>query len=310
MILRHLRIRVGERKGPGKLRRTLGEQTHALDLTGMNIMADHCEAAYANDQIFNTYGSEQREAVTLQWSYIYGGPTRSTHEKGDHSMSTVAVGWGFVTLHHNLFAHTKLRNPRLDMLTYDFRNNVIYNYVGTGYGSDNDTRRLNYIGNLIKKGPNTTGDATHAFSGKGHHWQAYGEGNQLPPDFQAVFEAPDGVGISRPHPFAPVTTHTAAEAYRLVLAQGGATKPVRDAITTYVAQSVRDGTGSVPGTPDDWPHGGFPTYPPAKAPADKNANGVPDAWEIAHGLDPATSKATGRDLDARYDNIEVYLNSL
>ena len=171
VILRHLRIRVGEIKGPGKLRRVLGEQTHALDLAGMNVIADHCEAAFANDQIFNTYGSKYREAATLQWSMIYGGPTKSTHEKGDHSMSTVAVGWTYVSLHHNLFAHTKLRNPRLDMLTYDFRNNVIYNFYGNGYGSPNDTRRLNYVGNTMKKGPDSIGSAAYAFSGTGPFWQ-------------------------------------------------------------------------------------------------------------------------------------------
>lgn len=310
VILRHLRIRVGETKGPGDLRRTLGEQTHALDLTGMNIIADHCEVAYANDQMFNTYGTEAREAVTLQWSYVYGAPRRSTHEKGDHSMTTVGVGWGFVSLHHNLFAHSLRRNPRVDMLTYDFRNNVVYNFSGNGYGSDNDTRRLNYVGNVMKKGPDSTGKVAHAFSGTGGYWQAYGEGNQLPEDFQGVFDAPAGVVISQPHPFAPVTTHLAADAVGLVLAQGGATKPARDAITTWVAQTVRDGTGFAPGTPDDWPHGGFDRYPPAKAPADQTGNGIPDAWETAHGLDPATSRATGRDLDPRYDNLEVYLNSL
>ena len=56
--------------------------------------------------------------------------------------------------------------------------------------------------------------------------------------------------------------------------------------------------------------GGSTTYPPAQAPADRNANGIPDQWETARGLDPATCKATGRDLDPRYDNLEVYLNSL
>jgi pectate lyase len=310
VILRHLRIRVGETKGPGDLRRTLGEQTQALNLNGMNVIADHCEAAYANDQILNTYGTNRRLATTLQWSYVYGGPTRSTHEKGEHSMTTVAVGWGFVSLHHNLFAHSKLRNPRLDMLTYDFRNNVIYNFNGNGYGSDNDPRRLNYIGNVMKKGPDSTGRVAYAFSGKGHYWQAYAGGNELPADFKGVFEAPDGVVVSRPHSFAPVTTHPAAEAYRLVVAEGGATKPVRDRITSYVAQTVQEGGGFVPRTPDDWPHGGFDRYAPATGAAETNANGIPDAWEIARGLNPATAKATGRDLDPRYDNIEVYLNSL
>lgn len=310
VILRHLRIRVGEIKGPGKLRRVLGEQTHALDLAGMNVIADHCEAAYANDQIFNTYGTVNREAATLQWSMIYGGPTKSTHEKGNHSMSTVAVGWTFVSLHHNLFAHTRLRNPRLDMLTYDFRNNVVYNFYGNGYGSPNDTRRLNYVGNTMKKGPDTTGSTAYAFSGTGHYWQYFVADNRVPADFKGVIEAEKVGPLSRPIPFAPVTTHSADDAFKLVVEQSGATKPVRDAISTWVAQSVIDGTGAVPGTPDDWPHGGFPTYAPAQAPADKNANGIPDEWETAQGLDPAKTLATGRDLDPHYDNIEVYLNSL
>lgn len=310
VILRHLRIRVGETKGPGDLRRTLGEQTHGLDLTGMNIIADHCEVAYANDQMFNTYGLEGREAMTLQWSFIYGAPRRSTHEKGDHSMTTVGVGWGFVSLHHNLIAHSLRRNPRVDMLTYDFRNNVIYNFFGNGYGSDNDPRRLNYVGNVMKKGPDSTSKVAYAFSGKGPYWQAYGEGNQLPADFKGVFEAPEGVVVSRPHPFAPVTTHSAAEAYQMVLAQGGAIKPARDRVTGYVAQTAQDGSGFAPGTPDDWPDGGFDRYSRATAPADKTGNGIPDTWEVVRRLDPVKSLATGRDLDPRYDNIEVYLNSL
>jgi|GEM_PF-1146898 len=309
VILRYLRIRVGEIKGPGKIRRVLGDKTHALDLSGINVIADHCEAAYANDQVFNVYGIERRVAATLQWSYVYGAPTHSTHEKGEHSMDMVIAGWSFASFHHNLIAHGRSRNPRVDMLTFDFRDNVIYNFVGTGYGSDNDTRRLNYIGNTLKQGPDTKG-AAYAFAGTGPYWQLYGADNQLPPDFKGVFSAPGNAPLPDPIPVAPVTTQHAAAAYRLVLDQGGANKPVRDSITTYVAQTVHDGTGFIPGTADDWPTHGYAKYPRAKAPADKNHNGIPDKWEIAHKLNPATCKATGRDLDPNYDNIEVYLNSL
>ena len=276
----------------------------------MNVIADHCEAAYANDQVFNIYGIVRRVAVTMQWSYIYGAPKHSTHEKGDHSMDSVNAGWGYASFHHNLIAHGERRNPRVDLLTYDFRNNVIYNFIGNGYGSDNDTRQINYVGNTMKKGPDSTGHTAYAFSGTGPYWQFYGEGNSLPPDFKGVFDAPGNTALTHPIPFAPVATQTADEAYRLVLSEGGATKPVRDSITSYVAGTVRDGTGFIPNTADDWPHHGYATYPPAKAPVDTNHNGIPDAWEKAHGLNPATCKATGRDLDSHYDNIEVYLNSL
>lgn len=309
VILRHLRIRVGEVKGPGETRRVLGEQTHALDLAGMGVIADHCEAAYANDQMFNTYGTDRRLAVTLQWSCLYGAPTHSTHEKGAHSMTTVGVGWGFVSLHHNLIAHSRLRNPRVDMLDYDFRDNVIYNFVGTGYGSDNDPRRLNYVGNTLIKGPDT-GDISHAFASTGPYAQLFGEGNDLPADFTNLFTAPAETIVAHPLPAAPVATEPAALACEHVLAHSGASKPVRDSVTTWVIETVRTRTGKVPGTPEDWPGGGFARYAPAPAPTDANRNGIPDAWERAHGLDPATCRATGHDLDPRYDNLEVYLNSL
>ena len=313
VIVRHLRIRVGETKGPGPVPRTLGEQTHGLDVSGMNVIVDHCDIAYANDQVFNVYGVDRRLATTLQWSYIYGGPSRSTHEKGDHSMGTLGVGWGFVSLHHNLIAHTRTRNPRVDMLTYDFRNNVIYNFGGAGYGSPNDNLRLNYVGNTLKRGPDTQRKDLHAFGDRPQfstaYGQWYGEGNQLPDGFAGLFDAPAPTPVDRPHRVTPVTTHAAADAYRLVLALGGASKPVRDAVTRYVAGTVADGTGFIPGTPADWPGGGFAQYPTAAPAADDNRNGIADAWERARGL-AARTLATGRDLDPRYDNIEVYINSL
>ncbi|GET31317.1 hypothetical protein PbJCM13498_01800 [Prolixibacter bellariivorans] len=310
VILRYLRIRVGDIKGPGNLKRLLGEQTHALDLNGMNIIADHCDIAYACDQVFNTYGQHRREATTLQWSYIYGAPTASTHEKGNHSMISVGVGWGWVSSHHNLLAHGRVRNPRIDMLTYDFRNNVIYNFVGTGYGSSNDYLRLNYVGNTLKKGPDSKGNPKYAWSENTKYAQWYGRDNKLPADFKSVFGKSDVAVISAPIPSIPVVTQPAEEAYRLVLEKGGATKPVRDTITSYVAQTVKNGTGFIPGTPADWPEGGFATYPKVKAPVDTNKNGIPDKWEISHGLDLKKTKATGHDLDPKYDNIEVYMNSI
>lgn len=310
VILRYLRIRVGDIKGPGNLKRVLGEQTHAMDLSGMNIIADHCDIAFACDQVFNTYGQYKREATTIQWSYIYGGLTASTHEKGNHSMTSVGVGWGWVSSHHNLLAHGRVRNPRIDMLTYDFRNNVIYNFVGTGYGSDNDYLRLNYVGNTLKKGPDTKGNPMYAWSENTKYAQWYGKGNNLPNDFKSVFGKSDVAEVKEPIPFIPVLTQSADEAYKLVIEKGGATKPVKDKITSYVSQTVKNGTGFIPGTTDDWPDGGFAKYPQAKIPVDNNQNGIPDNWETNHGLDLNKSKANGHDLDPKYENIEVYMNSI
>jgi len=43
---------------------------------------------------------------------------------------------------------------------------------------------------------------------------------------------------------------------------------------------------------------------------DENQNGIPDKWKIRRGLDLKKTKATGHNLDLKYDNIEVYMNSL
>jgi pectate lyase len=53
-----------------------------------------------------------------------------------------------------------------------------------------------------------------------------------------------------------------------------------------------------------------PADPPAP-PLDTDQDGMPDAWEIAHGLDPAVQDHNGTALSASgYTNLELYLNEL
>ena len=56
--------------------------------------------------------------------------------------------------------------------------------------------------------------------------------------------------------------------------------------------------------------GGWPDLAPGIPWIDTDADGMPDEWETAHGLDPATADgATDRDGDG-YSNLEDWLNSL
>ncbi len=161
VVMRYLRVRVGDIKGPGKLARVLGDQTQALDFTGMNIIIEHCEFAYANDQTVNIRGHRPwnhplgtvRVGSTFQWNYVYGALRRSVHEKGDHSAGYAFAGYGYLSLHHNLTAHCRWRNPRLQSIATDWRNNTLYDYWYTGYGgygSPADFLKFNYIGNVQK----------------------------------------------------------------------------------------------------------------------------------------------------------------
>jgi pectate lyase len=307
VILRYLRFRVGDIKGPGKNPRVLGDQTHAIDISGANIIIDHCEFAYANDQLVNIYGfkPEERVAVSFQWNYVYGGLSRSTHEKGVHSMSYFLCGWGYASFHHNLTAHTMKRNPRVWGLWMDYRNNTLYDYIGTGYGEEpDDYVKLNYIANTQKRGI-----YTYAYSANGICGQYYAEGNANPSGKEPFLKVPAETIMNAPFEASPVTTLTAAEAYNDILRWGGATLPVRDSITRFITESTCNGTGRIPGTTEDWPLGGYPVYGSAVPLADSDHDGMPDEWEIRYGLNPNDPSDAAKDKDGDgYTNLEEYIN--
>jgi pectate lyase len=73
-------------------------------------------------------------------------------------------------------------------------------------------------------------------------------------------------------------------------------------------KSVRDETGtSRGGTTGPWPD--LATGAPSP-PVDSDHDGMPDAWEKAHGLDPANA-FDGTAIAANgYTNVENYLNEL
>ena len=57
--------------------------------------------------------------------------------------------------------------------------------------------------------------------------------------------------------------------------------------------------------------GGWPELKSLPAPSDKDSDGMPDAWELTHGLDPHDPSDGNKDRDQDgYTNIEEYINSL
>jgi len=314
VILRYLRVRVGDIKGPDDTPRVLGDQTQVLDFTGMNLIADHCEFAYANDQIINIRAHHPayagmfphktvRVATTFQWNYVYGGLARSTHEKGHHSMTAIFHGYGYLSFHHNMISHSTRRNPRLTAIATDWRNNTLYEYWNTGYGSQPDFVKFNYVGNVLKRGrqrfaSTSEGSVSAHFFGRDN----IGTGEQL-------FIAPREAILDEPWNAMPVRTDAPEVAYEKVLKNGGVDLPVRDVITRYVGDNARNNKGHTPGTTDDWPHGGYAAYEPAEPQRDADTDGMPDWWEKEHGLDPndASDNAEDRDKDG-YTSVEEYIN--
>lgn len=122
----------------------------------------------------------------------------------------------------------------------------------------------------------------------------------------SAFE-PDIFAVA-PHAAPPVETQPAAAAYELVLAHVGATVPKRDPTDARTLADVRSRTGRIIRHEKDLGTG--PTYADGTAPRDSDGDGIPDEWEVAHGLDPNDASDANRVNTDGYTNLEVYLNSL
>jgi len=319
VVVRHLRFRPGD---------ISGEEVDGLNIGrgARRVVVDHCSASWSVDESLSLAGDVQD--VTVQWCLIAEALDHSRHHKGPHGYGSLVRASGGVSLHHNLWAHNAARNPRLGddygrppWPLFDVRNNVIYDYGALASGMTGDRLRANYVANYLRPGPSSrtkrgvivlTDTADAGF---------YVDGNVVDgrPDVSAdnslLFDRIEAGGrrlvrlVERPFEVAAVRTSDAVQALRDVLAGVGATRPRRDAVDTRVVGEVESRTGRVIDSQEDV--GGWPAYASAPAPADTDADGLPDSWERAHGLDPADPRDAARTADARgFTFLEVYLNEL
>ncbi len=134
------------------------------------------------------------------------------------------------------------------------------------------------------------------------------------------------------HPYYQVMSAT--EAYDYVLENAGATLPCRDALDRKIIEEVRTGkpfyaADAQPDTyqfkyrrmpKDSWTIGiisdiqqigGLPVYKKWKPYVDTDNDGMPDAWEKAHGLNPRDASDANKDsVGDGYTNIERYINGI
>lgn len=136
----------------------------------------------------------------------------------------------------------------------------------------------------------------------------------------------------KPLPMPQITILDASAARKYVLENAGATLPRRDAVDRRIIKQVVTGkidfdpNVKLPDTqfkyrrlpPDSYKIGiitdpsqvgGYPDYrgTPYK---DSDNDGMPDAWEKAHGLNPNNAADAAKTTSSGYSNIEVYLNSV
>ena len=313
MIVRYLRSRAGER---------MGKEVDSLDIGhgSRNVIFDHCSASWSVDECFSLSGDVQD--VTVQWCIIAEGLNRSVHKKGAHGYGSLARANGAVSYHHNLWAHNNARNPRMGdnygkppYPTFDFRNNVVYDYGGTASGLTQGVLKINYAANYIKPGPSSKArlpltigspSALQVFI-SGNYWDGHPRETA---DNDAFFDPAEKQVTLVRQPFAapPVTMFSAESAFAAVLEKAGASLPLRDAVDRRIVDEARTSRGRIIDATSEV--GGWPEYRGGTVPADADNDGIPDSWESAHGLNPRDPADAARDSGDGFTWVERYLNSI
>jgi hypothetical protein len=229
----------------------------------------------------------------------------------------------------------------------DFRNNVFYNWLGTaGTGASGQASQNNFINNFYLAGKGgddpvggtstalqTVTGGTAIFSGSDATLtKVFHSGNVK--DTNKDADADDAIALTNADfassaiqtaaftqtPYLGVTD-TAAVAFSRVLDFAGSIWWNRSALDARIINEVRTGTGRIMAWADDpfnastaegaeWRS--LISTPPTTRPAgfDTDNDGMPDTWEMAHGLNPNVADNNGDFDNDGYTNIEEYINEI
>jgi len=333
VVVRFLRLRLGAGKTQD------GMSAPRCD----NVIFDHCSISWTLDEAFSAHPTGN---LTLQRTIISEALNLAGHSSypaGAQHGFAASVSGDIGSFHHNLIAHCAGRNWSMagtlkDDTVHgklDITNNVVYNWKHRT--TDGEINMVNFVNNYYKPGPASTKHVAMActFSGWAGKQLYYLSGNVMPGYFKAdeVSKSYATEGRANPptdykyivsEPVFPsyVNTQTAEDAYKDVLANVGANVPMLDDHDKRIIKETREGTytykGSKTGLPGHIDHqddaGGYEDYPEVARPADWDTDhdGMPDAWEKKHGLDPS-NKDDGNKMNLSadgYTNLEMYLNEL
>lgn len=307
IIIRYLRFRMGDQ--------SFNDDSMYFE-DSRNVMIDHSTFSWGTDEVLSIlskdYNNPRSKNITVQWSIMSEGLL--THSMGG------LIEMNTISMHHNLYAHNNDRNPKTKG-QIDFVNNIIYNWGGYPYvaGGESGTKGYgNVVGNYFIAGLNSANPQYAVVRGN-ENYSLYLHNNRIDSNKNGVLDGTDtGAGMmeqERPSVLVPerfnyplVHTQEPEAAYDYVLDYSGASL-VRDAVDKRIVNNVRNQTGAIIGHEDDV--GGFPVLNPGTAPVDTDRDGMPDEWELAHGLDPNDPEDRNGDSNGNgYTNLEDYLNEL
>jgi pectate lyase len=321
-IIRHIRIRPGATSGAKQ------DTTDSItvDSGANNTIIDHVSLSWATDEPFNS--TKASAEITVQWSLVYEGLSKSTHIQGEHAKGMFVEGSN-ITVHHVLIAHATDRMPNAGVGSrVDFVNLVTYNMKERGHqyfsmlqnqGNPGSglTRQANIISNWVSMGPSSIrgtpiygGNYYEEFSTNPGAAQLYLSGNidgrrtLLSVDDRLFFDPADWQYVlSQPVGSLSVELFSSAsQAVRDVTSFAGAFP--RDGSDSRVVLDFLNCRGSVIDDPSQV--GGWPTLAGGTPYTDADADGMDDSWEASRSITSGTADADGDG----YTNFEEFLNEL
>jgi len=348
VIVRYLTIRIGNgpTHSPGPSTGAVAFQV--ANAKCHDIIFDHVTASWWDNKglvyVSNYVGPNTR--VTTQWSMFYEshaghpvGPSVSSNPEKSHGFGNLETDLDF---HHNFFSDIGHRIPQLWNRSTRWVNNIVYNwdyYASQLLGQIN----ADFIRNKYKAGP-LNSEAQHseieatskgAFENPGtptlYLLGNVGPNQRNPDGDQWVMAAqvsgengketgtiPRSWRRSEPLPTLPypITAGPAQELDAKILPTVGNSLRLdcdgnwvmrRDSVDQSIIREYRSGSGGDFYSYADYEHQ-IPWLAAGEACADSDHDGIPDAWEKAHGLnanDPSDAQKWNAD---GYTNLEHYLN--
>jgi pectate lyase len=281
-----------------------------------DVIFDHCSVQFGRDENFSMIGRN----VTVQWCIIAWGLQ-------PHSCGSLLTA-NNTTIHHTLWAHNHTRNPKARGGVLDWVNNVVYDWDIPFIAGD--TANLHHTANvrgcvfvagpgkptdkaIVKGRLNAKGVPTFSLYLDSTLFDGNANGQLDPSDRGWAIVDGQVERSEAPHPAAAVTIDEPMAAYRRIVDEVGAICPRRDDLDALLIRELVSQQGRIIESQSELglPNDGFGILAPGSPPADTDRDGMPDDWELKHGLDP--NDPADRNADSTgdgYTNLEKYINSL
>jgi pectate lyase len=305
-IVRYVRFRMGKIGDSEK-------DTVAI-ANGHDIIFDNVSLSWGRDGTFdlNQESGSLLYNITLQDSIVAQG--LQTHSTGG------LINTGGTSIIRSLYIDNNSRNPKARG-TLQFVNNVIYNWVTSGYILGDTSGRSDgaMLGNYFITGPETNGGTldspTSAYNLYAvDNWYDSNKDGALNGRLLGQGDFGSVTWWTTPSvEFPTVPVLSAAAALQFVLNNAG-TSHQRDEVDAYVFSELTS-YGKKGKTISDETSLGIAnvvgSFPSATAIKDTDRDGMSDTWESQNGFNPNSASDAMLDKDGDgWVNVEEYINSL